>query len=336
MAILGGLVLRLQYTGFLSLEGIDLRRSHSHLGFYGFLFPLMWHELKNQFWVPGKIIKRIYILLLILSTIGFATAGYGVIAHISSFLTLVIWLIFAFKNIKTLKNLSEDMTSIIPLSIIASASVVLLVLISRFGTSVAPLLLVRVFLVILLFGVFAPMALRQVSNRIPHGVLWLVSVVGFGLLLAENLEGYLLLMPALLGGLICYSIFPSMKATVDEKNRIRLYWIGIALVLFLITLKVVPNNHFTAVSGIHFFVFLIIVPTFLKFKNNILKLVYEGSALAMVGLIYSQNITTWNYHSNQIALSLVSISMVFLILFGLKAEKKYFIAESQNNSLSRT
>lgn len=312
VSILGGIFLRIQYSGWLNVDWIDLRRAHSHLGFYGFLFPVLWGYLgrtNKNFWLPGRTYFWGYCLLVGISTMGFATAGYGRVAHISSFFVLLFWLVFALKNLALLKRVQESFLNIIPLAIFMAAMAIGVVLASFMGASLTPLIVVRVFLTLLLFGVFAPLSMTVLTDRKPNGYLWLAGVLGFGLSLAIESVKVLQVMPALLSVLILYLIYPSLKISLKPQNRIRWYWVSLALIFICMSLGVVPNNHFSAVSGVHFFVFLIMVPTFLRFRNQILGFLYEVLALSMIALIFSQNLMEWDYILNQKSLAVVSALM---------------------------
>ncbi len=313
----GGLILRLQYSGFFTdLMFLDFRRAHSHLGFFGFLFPMIWHHFeKSKVWICGQRLKIFYCLLLVLSTVGFLVSGYGILAHISSALVLVVWLFFAVSIYSKVKGLAKS----IPISIIMAAlSIVCLVVLSRLDQNITPLQLVRVFLTILLFGVFGAFVIEKLSARPLPFFLWVVSVLGTGLFLSQTyLSHFFSLFPIILGMCILYALLKRRYSLVLKTDRIRIYYIILGFAFMLTSLELIPNNHFTAVSGIHYFMFLVLTNLFFDFKSHLYNIIFEVASLLMSLFIFLPNFFVTNMRHTSIVLSIVSVVLVSTIWLGI-------------------
>ena len=82
-----GVGLRWALAGVPLLPGgfVELRHAHSHLGYYGVLFPLMWwawRRLGQR--APGLPLLGLYAVGVVMSAVGFAREGYGRPAIIGS------------------------------------------------------------------------------------------------------------------------------------------------------------------------------------------------------------------------------------------------------------
>ena len=117
------------------------------------------------------------------------------------------------------------------------------------------------------------------------------------------------------------SLFKGVKLKDIKSNRHYFYWLILALGQIGMSLGLVKNNHFTAIAGIHYTVFLLIASAFLVFKTKMLRLCYEFLSLLMVGLIYSPNLISWSYMLNQKYLAIVSAALVAMIYFGTNGLK---------------
>lgn len=316
-AVSGGLILRLQYSGFFAdLTFLDFRRAHSHLGFFGFLFPMIWHHFeKSKFWICGQRLKIFYCLLLVLSTVGFLVSGYGILAHISSALVLVVWLFFAVSIYSKVKGLAKS----IPISIMMAAlSVVCLAVLTGSGQNVVPWQLVRIFLTILVFGVFGSVVAEKLSVRSLSPFLWVGSVLGTGVFLSQTrFSEYFSIFPAILGLCILYCLFNNKYLIYRKRDRIRIYYIILGITFILISFGFIPNNRSTAISGIHYFIFLIFINLFFYFKKRIFQVLFEFSALLMVLFIFLPNFYDRIIGRIQILLSFVSIILVIITWLGI-------------------
>ncbi len=324
ITILAGLLLRMQYSGYLGfLSEIDIRRFHSHLGFYGFLFPLLWGIVPAYgFWVPGRKLRILYSVLLIVSMIGFGLSGYGIVSHISSFFVLLIWLSFGFKNIR-MSYKGDRWINAIPMGVILSAVIVLTIFILRMtGADISIPQVVRVFLTTLLFGVFGPLALENISKPLFSVHIWLIVIFGVGVFLSSlDFHIYFILFPVLAGMYLVLSFIKNVSFKKLKADRLYSYWLLFAVGLVGMSCGYIENNHFTAVAGIHYAVFLLVASAFIVFKNCKFRILYEIFSLLMVSLIYSQNIVSWSYLNNQISLAIVSAILVGLVYTGVSKLK---------------
>ncbi len=78
-----GVLLRWALTGVvtLSLPFSHLRHTHSHLGYFGLLFPLAWQGWRAaNVHTPELVALFCYALSTIVACVGFEWSGYGPIA----------------------------------------------------------------------------------------------------------------------------------------------------------------------------------------------------------------------------------------------------------------
>ena len=175
-----GLLLRWQLAGrelIPVLSQLDLRRAHSHLGFYGVLFPISWCMLSRHLtWVPGKRLLVVYFSFTVSSIAGFLAGGYGVLAKASSTGILALWLWFAWKNRASVKGLfARSWLACLPVAILTSAALIVAVAVASKHSTALASQLARSFLTVLLIGAFVPSALDLIGRARLPAIVWLLA-----------------------------------------------------------------------------------------------------------------------------------------------------------------
>jgi hypothetical protein len=292
-----GLILRLQLAGIdTGAAGLlDWRRAHSHLGYYGFLFPAAWICWTAEgHWTPTEKIFGFYTALVIFSFVGFLAQGYGVIATVGSTLVLAVWLFFAWKN-RTFPGFRQgSVLSAVPLNIVFAACCIPVIAIStsRSPELVAPA--VRTFMTILLLGVFVPSLIGRLDSRATAPILWVFLTLlsaadasGFvdSAMLRAGTVGYgVLLMTLIFKTRLPPAVFPFWLAG---------HWMIFAFGLILRGLGILPGSHPVMIAGLHF---LVLGPIFLSLLRLQLRLVfpvvlqifYNLSLAVMISAIVAQ------------------------------------------------
>lgn len=224
-----------------------LRHAHSHLGYYGVLFPLAWWA-----WAqagprpPGRVSTVVYGLAVLAATLGFAQDGYGLTAIVASTVVLAIWLGSAWRASRYLVQLRSWWAPATPAIIGSAITIPLVAVFFRRDPALASEL-VQLFLTLLLFGVIVPAALARRAAPGPIAPLWLVGCLGAALALGPWPAWPSLAATALLGGQVLWASW-RMDACWD----LRLLWgtLGASLVVFGSGL--VAETPALAVAGLHF------------------------------------------------------------------------------------
>lgn len=258
-----GLILRWQFAGYVvpGLGDVELRRVHSHIGFYGLLFPLAWIHMKYLgAWVPGRRCLALYILMCLISLIAFPLQGYGPISIFSSTVVLGIWLLFALKNLRTRETWMKPIAP----SIFISAFMIVGVAVLSKNQPELSLRMARGFLSLLLFGVFIPVALRTMSCRSSQPYLWLAASVMTSFYLTGVVESQVLAAgPLYIGVDLACSVWG------NPRRHLSLLWLAFGLSLVLTVVSVLPHNHSFGIAGVHF---LILGPLLMTYANELLDL----------------------------------------------------------------
>lgn len=166
VTVLLGLLLRWQFAGVGvdSLSRLDLRRAHSHLAFYGILFPLIWWlGVGRRKFLERRFVLPIYMIANVASVIGFLLQGYGLVSITASTVVLVVWLLFAFD---LLTSPESNWERAIPIHVLLSSVAILLVAINARTNPVLSSQIARAFLCLLMFGILIPSVLSRISERI--------------------------------------------------------------------------------------------------------------------------------------------------------------------------
>lgn len=251
-----GVHLRMVMAGTAAAWGdlANLRRAHSHLGYYGVLFPLAWWAWQRAGQrTPGPRLTAAYAAATLAGTLGFADAGYALVAIATSTFVLGVWLHGAWGLRGTLRGaLSRRHTSwwapAIPAIVLSAIAIPGVAATLRR----APMLsadLVQGFLTLLLFGVAMPAALSRAGAPAPDSRAWTLGVVGAALLLGPwpGLVAGALTM--LLAWQIVYAAW-RLRGAWD----LRALWALTGMALPPLALGIVAESHGLAVAGLHFVV----------------------------------------------------------------------------------
>lgn len=304
ITMLLGLLLRLSFAGFpvKALGSLDLRQAHSHLGYYGFLFPMIWSWLQGRgLWIPEKKWAYAYISVVFLSTISFLLYGYSPSSHGLSGLVLAVWLVFAFKNYKVHSPLSRDWLGSVPLSItFAAVAVFSVAVVTVIGFENTGEKLVRSFLTILAYGVFLPIVLDR-KALLPFPVwVWFLSILGLAGFVTDLVAPiYFLWAPLLVSFLLLYVLLKSWSRPQNILEfRFYFYMVSLALGLIFFGLGWLPNTHFVAIAGLHFLILGPLLGLFISFRQVFFYLIYDVFVLLMVLFLIlmwlvPESILTW-------------------------------------------
>lgn len=286
LTLLLGLILRafLAGSGWLPGDFRHLRHAHTHLGWYGALFPLLFTALQHRkLWVPGPRAMAVYWLAVAVSTVGFVRAGYGIDAIAGSTAVLAVWLTLAWKNRRLLALRRTDWLAAVPVLLpLAALSIPPVAVTLRRDPALAARW-VQTFLSLLLFGSVLPVALDRGRLRAPPGGMWLLATLGaaawFGVV------GGLWLQPAvvLLGGLLVGSAWVSRLARLDLRVLTGLMGGG----LVAVGTGLVSADPAMAVAGIHLAVLgpVLVGLTGAGGRPGALSWLSHGALLLMCGAI---------------------------------------------------
>lgn len=334
-----GLALRWQMAGASIpwLSGLDIRRAHSHLGFYGVLFPATWITLSSLGSnTPGRRTFFFYCGFALLSTVGFLFWGYGILAITSSTAVLFVWLHHAWKNQSHQRLLSRNWMGASALSIYISAILIGAVAISTRTQPELANKLARSFLTLLLFGVFIPSALNTFTRHAPVAITWFFGIVSGAIYLTELSTHWFFGVGLVSVGLeISRALW---KTHIDERQknqyqidrRILCLWAIFAGSLIATGLGLLPYSYFSAIAGIHY---LILGPLLMTFAithlrlelGSVLRMIYEGSFLTMVASIALKAVAPQHFqelqHLAAISGSLLVISMILIIIRSVATRK---------------
>jgi hypothetical protein len=224
-----------------------LRHAHSHLGYYGVLFPLLWLGWRAAgARAPSATVFAVYAGATVVSTIGFATRGYWLPSIAGSTVVGLVWLHAAWQNRAWLREL-RSWTWSAPLGVvIASCFVPPIALYTRRDPAFANEL-VRTFLGVLVFAVFVPSALARLRAPPPVGPLWLVAALAGSLWLGVGVHDALSL------GLIALGAWAGVGAArASVPSWLRAHWVALALALLALGAGALPKDDAVSVAGLHF------------------------------------------------------------------------------------
>ena len=247
LGVLVGSLLRWQLAGWaLPVGEFTLWRSaHSHLGYYGLLFPLMWaawHQLGQA--RPGRVLLVAYTLAVGASFVGFAKEGYGLTAIVASTVVLIVWLVSAWQ-VRRGRGWLASVGAAILLGAVCIPPVAVL-------TSRNPALaqaLVQGFLSVLLLGAVLPSAFELTDMRSPRPWLWFLGAALSGAFLGPIPHPLMGVGPVLLAWLLSVSAWRSPLGWAR-----RAAWLAIAVALLLLGLGLLPATRAVMIGGFHFLV----------------------------------------------------------------------------------
>lgn len=254
-----------------------IRHAHSHLGYYGVLFPLAWAALATLgVPVPGPRTTALYAAAVLAGSAGFAIAGYGPLAIAGSSLVLGVWLHWAWR-LRQRAVARRDWAASAPWSVLAAAAAIPAVAVFTDREPALAQELAQGFLTVLLFGVVVPAALALDRAPRPPAPLWTLATLGAGLAL-----GPLPVLPAQL----CLAVLGVLVAVAGWRARaaleVRLLWVGLGAALLGLGTGLLPDQHAVAIAGLHY---AFLGPLLLTLGRLLLGGVPRWARLAYVTLI---------------------------------------------------
>ncbi len=226
-----------------------LRHAHSHLGYYGVLFPLVWWTQARVAGTPrppGPATTAVYALAVLAATIGFATQGYGIVAIVSSTVVLAVWLGSAWRALPWLARPRSWWWSVAPSITCAAIAIPAVAVLTSRDPALAREL-VQGFLTMLLFGVVAPTALDRQGAPAAFGPLWWAGVAGASLLLGPWPTLVSQLGTALLGLLLIRAGWQA-RAPLD----LRALWMLPGAGMLVLGSGLLVETPPLAIAGLHF------------------------------------------------------------------------------------
>lgn len=249
--LLGGW-LRWALAGSLPLVGdfAHLRHAHSHLGYYGVLFPLAWLGWRAAGApVPGKRTLAAYAGATLLAFTGFLRAGYGPEAMAGSTVVGAVWLVSAWRLRDRVLRWGDPLAPVLPGVILAEACIPFIAT-SLDADPARAQAWVATFLALLLLGVLVPSALAARGVRLPGAPLFGVAAV-LGAAALGIAPG-----PWTSAGLGLYALWILYAALRhrDFPLHLRSVWAAVGVGLGLMAGGALPNARPVVVGAIHFLV----------------------------------------------------------------------------------
>jgi len=240
-ALAGSLSLPLPFT--------HLRHAHSHLGYFGLLFPLAWLGWRAAgTGAPGRRAMLGYALSTLLAFVGFLLDGYGPLAIVGCTLVAGFWLWSCGALLGRMRQLHDPLGAVPP-GIVASLACVPPIAATLRSDPTLAHGFVSTFLSGLLLTVIVPSTLA--ASRVSPGpwpLLFAASATGSAFLgvAPSSITGAgLLLYAALL-------VAPMLSRRLDP--HLRVLWGLVAAGLGAMACGVLPNTRPVALGAIHFLV----------------------------------------------------------------------------------
>lgn len=243
-----GLWLRLWLAGLVEspLGFAELRSAHSHLAFYGLIFPGAWLAwLGRGVHVPGPRTLAVYTVAVLASTLAFAHSGYNLVSIVGSTVVLGVWLRWATPLFRLFGERSWAGVAA-PVVLAASLAIPVVAVLTRRGDPMA-VEVVRAFLTWLLLGVAAPAALHRVQAPAPPAWASSLVVLGAGLALgpAPSLYTNTLLAVAGVGVVRAAALSVAPRA-------VQAGWFVMGVGLVGLGVGVLPEDYAVTLAGLHF------------------------------------------------------------------------------------
>ncbi len=227
----------------LPVDFVDLRAAHSHLAYYGLLFPLMWAAwARLGEAVPGKRSLVLYGLAVVGSTVGFVREGYGLLAIAGSTWVLGQWLVSAWM----MRRGQGWLRPVAPAIVLGAICIPPVAVLTGRDPTLAHQV-VQGFLTILLLGAVLPSGLALRTLTAPHAGAWLLGTVMCGAFFGPLHWPMLGLGPVLLAGLLGMAVWRSTLAIVA-----RMGWAAVVVALVALGIGVLPATRPVMVGGFHY------------------------------------------------------------------------------------
>lgn len=247
LGVLVGAALRWQLAGWSLPLGEFLlwRSAHSHLGYYGLLFPLMWAAWQQLGQArPGRGLLVLYTLAVGASFVGFASQGYGLTAIVASTVVLGVWLVSAWQ----VRRGQGWLASVGPAILLGASCIPPVAVLTGRDPALAQAV-VQGFLSVLLLGAVLPSALQLTGMRAPRPWLWFAGAALTGGFLGPFPHPLLGVGPVLLAWLLSVSAW---RSPVGWARRGA--WLSISLGLLGLGIGLLPATRPVLIGGFHFLV----------------------------------------------------------------------------------
>lgn len=293
LTMLLGIVLRFALAGWVAwptwtgLQFAHLRHAHSHLGYYGVLFPLLWwawHALGPSLsrWETWSYSAACWV-----SLVSFAWAGYWWLSIAASTAIGVVWLRHAYVH-RVLSRRSDGFAPGPVAVVVACCFVPPIAVFTRRDPALAQAL-VHTFLGVLLLGLMAPAALATLRLRaLPWGLSsW--TYLTLSLISAMHLGGMdRAPLPLATVGL---GVVLAVQAQQPDHtgNRLpwtlRLGWWALAAGFITYGLGVLPRGAQVSVAGVHFAILGPLLVTFARAHAGLDQRWLEAAWLSLAGFL---------------------------------------------------
>lgn len=243
-----GVWLRAALAGWAPLPGpfAQWRHAHSHLGYYGVLFPLLWMWwARAAGWRPGPRLAAVYGLSVAVSAAGFARAGYGPEAIAGSTVVLGVWLAGAWGMRGFVAKRHGGLGGVSAAIVLGALCVPPIAVMTRRDPALAQGI-VRSFLSVLVLGALVPSALHAL--RAPVGRSWAWGVVAALAALRLGVLPVWWLSWAPLA-LAVWLVTCTRRAAMPWD--VRAAWWAVAVGLGVIVLPWRGGHHHLSVAGLH-------------------------------------------------------------------------------------
>lgn len=250
LTVVIGSVLRwtLAGAGWPSVLGswTHVRSAHSHLGYYGVLFPLVWVAWARMgLHAPGRRTLAIYALATAAACIDFARHGYAPVSIAGSTVVLGTWCLTSLPTARFLVR-RDWLAPVAPAVGLACGAIAGVAVLSARGDPLATPM-VRAFLTWLLLGVVLATCLRSARAPAPPSWLHVPLVVGSGVALGPWPH------PAARALLAAYGAMLVVTAVrMPGARAIRGAWGVLGGGFLVVALAGLGHHHLVAIAGIHF------------------------------------------------------------------------------------
>jgi hypothetical protein len=272
-----GLSFRWQLAGanIRFLGGLDLRRAHSHLAFYGVVFPAVWYiGVGEGLFAARRKLLLAYFLAVGVSAVGFLVQSYGPVSIAGSTVVLFVWLVFAADLIRSETN---PFLRLVPIFIFLSAIAIGFVAVLSKRNPLVADQIAHSFLGCLLLGVLAPTCLSALRSsqglRTPSlatGAAWATAAFISAVSIPGLVDGWAMGAGSLaLGAMIIHgSLSIDRKDRAFRLRRLVFYWALFGAALVLTGVGLLRTTHLFAIAGIHFLVLAPILLTVAELKGS--------------------------------------------------------------------
>ena len=254
---------------------INLRHAHSHLGYYGVLFPLMWWAwARLGAPVPGRRLLAVYAAAVGASALGFAAEGYGPTAIAGSTTVLAVWIYSAWLLARWRPGRRGlGWLSPAPLAIVLGAALIPPVAVLSTRDAALSAQVAHSFLSILTLGALTPTALAVLDTEPPPAALWLAATLAGAFFLGPLRSSWTGLGLAALGLALGRSLWRARA-----RSAAGLAWAGAVPAMLALGSGLLPYGYEVAIAGVHY---LLLGPVLLSLARPLWSPPPPGWALGL-------------------------------------------------------